>query len=42
MEDNMKVDFSTILFMDESHPILDGLDDWSKRWPYTDEIVIHA
>ena len=32
VEDNMKVDFSKVLFMDESCATLDGHGGWSKGW----------
>ena len=31
-EDNMKVDFSKVLFLNESHATFDGPDGWSKSW----------
>ena len=31
-EDNMKIDFSKVLFTDEVRVTLDGPDDWSKGW----------
>jgi hypothetical protein len=31
-EDNLKVDFSKVLFTDETRVTLDGLDGWCKGW----------